>query len=66
VSRPNRERSNDREAGRAVAWFGILSAAATSGDFSAAATAQQKLAELGWRVGRQPVDVPRGERGGVE
>jgi hypothetical protein len=47
-------RSESRNVNPALSWFGLLTVAANDGNFSAAAAAQLKLAELGWRVDRQP------------
>jgi hypothetical protein len=54
VEKQSRNRAGRTDVNPALTWFGILSVAAEDGNFSAAAAAQQKLAELGWNVGRQP------------
>jgi hypothetical protein len=63
VEKRSKNRAERRDVNPALTWFGILSVAAEDGNFSAAAAAQQKLAELGWRVGRHPVGVSSEDRG---
>jgi hypothetical protein len=65
VEKRSRTQSESKDVNPALTWFGILSVAAEDGNFAAASTAQQKLAELGWRVDRK---TPRSasERGDHE
>ena len=58
MEKHSKSRAKPKDVNPALTWFGILSVAAEDGNFSAAAAAQQKLAELGWRVGRQRPVVP--------
>jgi hypothetical protein len=53
VEKHSKSRTESRDVNPALTWFGILSVAAETGNFGTAATAQQKLAELGWRVDRR-------------